>query len=129
MDKEKIDNCFIDEQANYEYDITIDGEYLATAKSLSAIDSGYIQQHSFTIARNEDGSICLDKKGNPLYDIHLYQWQLHTIERALVKWRWKREITLENIALLPEKILNHIFFAIRQHEESYTKNKEAIEKN
>jgi hypothetical protein len=126
-----LENCFIDEQANYNYEIkTPEGEYLASARSLSVLDTGAINQEAFKLARNPDGSIIVDKGGLPSYDINVHVWTVQTIKHALTKWRWQnREISTENIALLPEDIRNHLFKEIRKHEGFFENNKEAIEKN
>lgn len=132
QDKMNIDNCFIDELSNYNYDImTPDGlDLICTAKSMSVLDTSAIQKHSFSIARNEDGSVYLDKSGMPVYDINVMLWELFTIKQALVKWRWKdKDITLENIAKLSDDVRHHIFSAIRRHEGYYESQKEAIAKN
>lgn len=126
----KLDNCFIDELTNYDYEIkSEDGEYIASAKSLSVLDNSFIQKNAFSLARNDDGSIFMDSKNMPVYDINVHLWMLHTIQRALTKWRWQRDITIDNIALLPEDVRTLIFKEIRTHEGFFESNKEAIEKN
>lgn len=126
----KLDNCFIDELANYDYEIkTEDGEYIANAKSLSVLDNSFIQKNAFTLARNEDGSIFLDSNKMPVYDINVHAWVLYTIKQAVTKWRWQRDISIDNIALLPEAVRSRMFTEIRKHEGFFESNKEAIEKN
>jgi len=130
MAKNKLDNCFIDELENYNYEIkTANDEYLASAKSLSLLDTSVIQKQSFSIVRDENGSILLDAKGRPAYDINVNMWEIYTIKQALTKWRWDREITVETIALLPADVRNNIFREIRRHEGFFEVNREAIEKN
>jgi len=127
---DKIDNCFIDELENYNYDINDEsGKYLASAKTQSQLDISAIQKAAFTLVRNDDGSPFTDPSGMPVFDIDVHIWELQTIHKSLTKWKWDRDITIENISKLPKKIIHHLFREIRKHEGFFESNQEGIVKN
>jgi len=110
----------MDEQPNFIKEVKINGKKIATVKALSRNDRAEIEEKSTTKEL---------KNGEIVVKFNFQKMQLVRMKCALSgkgSWEFDRDITIENIGLLPENYFNAIDQAI-QEMDSF--NKEDIEKN
>jgi hypothetical protein len=93
----------------YHYDIVWEGETIAKAHTLSAKDKSNIENISMTKRF---------KNGELEFDVDSQKLRIATILSAL-----------ENVAMLPEGMINYIYDAITAHEEKVQKIADDTEKN
>ncbi len=122
--KNKFSNCFIDQRDDYEYDIIIDDEVFARAKTLSAKDNAAIEKE----ARAEVRSIG-SNSSEVTVRVSNHDIMIATIYYALKSWQAGRQITKDSIAHLEPKMALEIFRQIREHENNLLETVEDNEKN
>jgi hypothetical protein len=120
-DTSKFKGCFIDEQPDYHYDILIDGEKFATAKTLSVRDQGRIAKLNKQTLVN--GELVSDPNSDSMETL------ITMVHIALVSWEADRELTADNIAMLPIEFLTAIVGQINEHQGLNEKIVEDAEKN
>ncbi len=118
---DKFKNCFIDQQPDYNYDILIDGEVFATAKTLSSRDQSRIAKMNKQIM--VDGELTADPDNDPV------EMLIAMISTALVSWNAGRELNADNIAMLPMEWLTKISEQINAHQGYVEAAVEDTEKN
>jgi len=117
-----IKNCFMDEQPDFFKDVFVDDEKIATIKALSRNDRSIIEKEAVTKQI---------KKGEIVIEVNSFKTQIVRMRLSLtghknVGWEFDREVTDENIGLLPDKYFNAIDVAINELENW---DKEGISKN
>jgi len=115
-----IKNCFMDEQPNFIKEVKVDGEKIAVIKALSRNDRAEIEEKSAT-KELKDGEIVVK--------FNFQKMQIVRMKCALKSWELDRDITIENIGLLPDKYFDAIDTAIQKMEADWNANKEGISKN
>ena len=126
---EKIKHCaFIDEQPDFLKDVYLDDEKIATIKALTQMDYAKIGRTTKIEQTFEDGKFVQYMIGDTSLMV-LTRMLCSLTGHEEVGWRWKREITLDNIGKLNKKIRKALNDAIVKLEASYLDNKEAISKN
>ena len=117
----KFASCFIDQSDMFNYDILLEGELIAKAKTLSFRDQAEIDNRNRKVY--EDGQLKPDPTANQI------DAALTMIAKALTWWDSDKAITEDNIALLPPEVLNHIITAVAEHEQAVKVKAEDTEKN
>lgn len=117
---EKFNGCFIDDGSLYTYDVYYDGELIAKAKTLSAKDRSTIERAAME-KRLVDGQLELD--------IDTHALKTYTILAAITSWELGRKLDADSVAMLTEKIRDHLYTAIQDHENTIAGLVEDTEKN
>lgn len=120
-DTSKFKNCFIDQRPDYYYDILIEGEKFATAKTLSARDQSKVSKLNKMILL--DGQLVADPNNDSLETL------IAMIQTALVSWVADRELNADNISMLPLDWLTKIAEQINAHQGYNEAAVEDTEKN
>lgn len=120
MANDKFKGCFIDEDSLFAYDIEMDGQLIAKAHTLSAKDRSIIEKKSMTKEfRNGEMAIDIDSHA-------LKTWN---IVQALNSWELDRKPDFEAVSLLKERVRDHLFSAIQEHEAKVKNVADETEKN
>lgn len=114
----KFKNCFADALRLGKYDIEIDGETVATAHSLTAVDRMEIEKHSTSKTITAEGM---------KLDISSQGLQLYTVAMALDSWILDEPLTVANLAKHP--MLPRLFDAVQAHESLVAETIAGNEKN
>ena len=114
-----IKNCFKD-TVEFEKDVYIGDEKIATIKAFSRTDRAYIEKASSN-KQFIDGEIVTELNYNKM--------EFAMVFRALKSWEFDREITEHNVDVLEDEYFNAISKAVQEMEKGYSKNKEGIVKN
>lgn len=117
----KLENCFIDENINFNYSIEDkNGTWIADVHALTPKDMSYIKSKSFN-TKIVDGS--------PEVDIDYFLYNIALITTSVDKWVFDREITFSNVNLLNAEYRELIANKILATDEIFTKNQDAIKSN
>lgn len=114
----KFKNCYEEANKLFSYDIEIDGEIVATAHTLTALDLAVIEEKSMKKTITET---------TREIDINSMRKVLYTVYRALDSWILNDELTLENLAKHP--MLNDLYMKVNEHEEDVQRAYKDNEKN
>ncbi len=118
----KLQNCFIDEYTNFQFDIKDeDGNLVATAHSLSPKDWSFIKKKAYGKTEIIDGQVNID--------IDPYLMNVAMITTSLDSWEFDRKITFDNVNLLSQKYRDILYEAINIHNEKFTDQGDAISGN
>ncbi len=123
----KIVNCeWKDKQPGFLKDVEIDGEIIATIHAFTKNDYSEIERRAGT-------SFEYDGEGNPKIYMNATKTVLLRLYYALkghkdVGWNFDRDITLENIGNLPDRVFDALVKAVTEFE-SQNEVSDGISKN
>ncbi len=131
---DKIKNCFEDHGATLTREVFLDGERIATIRHLRPLDRDALLPFMGKLSFNGEEPIY---EGVQPETLRLAKIVLalggelngvtHRVDRE--GWVFERPVTLENVNLLREDILESLWKEIAAMEEDYRIHREAIRKN
>ena len=125
----KIKHCaFIDDEPDFLRDVMFEDEKIATIKALTQNDYAKIGRTTKVERKFEDGKLVLYMNGDS-ETVILTRMLCSLTGHKDAGWKYKRDITLENIGKLNEGIRKAINDEIVKLEAAFLDNKAAISKN
>ncbi len=131
---DKIKNCFEDHGATLTREVFLDGERIATIRPLRPLDRDALLPYMGKLSFNGEEPVYEGVRPEALRLAKIVLalgGELDGISRRVDRegWVFERPVTLENVNLLREDILETLWKEITAMEEDYRNNREAIRKN